>query len=198
MNLKHIKSNVPQILRPIFCAFGLCLASTLNAAEPPKMNNKAPDFTLKALDDQTIRLGQLIAKGNVALIVLRGWPGYQCPLCDRQLQDFIQSASALAGAKLHLVFVYPGPASKLEAHAEEFKSMKGRQWPKEFLYVLDPDFNLVNAYGLRWDAPNETAYPSTFILDMKGVVRYAKVSHGHGDRAKASDVLAEAKRLTEK
>lgn len=38
----------------------------------------------------------------------------------------------------------------------------------------------------------------TFILDMKGVVRYAKVSHGHGDRAKATDVLAEAENLSEK
>lgn len=162
------------------------------------MGDKTPDFALNTLDGQTVRLSELTSKGKVVLVVLRGWPGYQCPVCDRQVQDFIQSASAFADAKARLVFVYPGPASELKEHAEEFRSMKGRQWPKEFLYVLDPDFAMVNAFGLRWDAPNETAYPSTFVLDAKGAVRFAKISHSHGDRTKATDILAEVKKLGEK
>ena len=76
--------------------------------------------------------------------------------------------------------------------------MKGREWPAAFRYVLDPDYTFVNAYGLRWDAPRETAYPSTFVIDARGVVRFAKISHTHGDRTKAADVLAELKRLAEK
>jgi peroxiredoxin len=96
------------------------------------------------------------------------------------------------------VFVYPGPADGLKAHAEEFKKWRGKEWPKEFLYVLDPDYTMVNAYGLRWDAPKETAYASTFVLDGKGMVRFAKTSRTHGDRAKADDVLAEVKKLSTK
>ena len=72
--------------------------------------------------------------------------------------------------------------------------MGNKQWPKDFLYVTDADYAMVNAYGLRWDAPNETAYPSTFLLDRNGIVRFAKISHGHGDRTKAADVLEELKR----
>ena len=55
--------------------------------------------------------------------------------------------------------------------------------------LLDPDYSFTNAYGLRWDAPRETAYPSTFVIDTDGTVRYAKISKSHGDRAEVSDVI---------
>jgi peroxiredoxin len=156
-------------------------------AAPPKVGDKAPDFTLKTLDDQTVRLTDLTATGKVVLVILRGWPGYQCPLCTQQMREYIASASAFATAKARLVMVYPGPADDLKAHATEF--LKDKQWPKEFVYVTDPAFSMVNAYGLRWDAPGETAYPSTFVLDRKGIVRFAKISRSHGDRTKAADIL---------
>ena len=97
-----------------------------------------------------------------------------------------------------MVFVYPGPAKDLKAHVKEFSEMKNKQWPKEFLFALDPDYTMVNAYGLRWDAPQETAYPSTFIVDKKGTVQFAKVSRGHGDRSRAEDVLNAVKALPTK
>jgi peroxiredoxin len=175
----------------------MCLLSAaLNAADFPKIGDKAPDFTLKGLDDAPVSLGELTHKGNVVLVVLRGWPGYQCPVCDAQVHDFIASAPAFAGAKARVVFVYPGPADSLKAHAQEFRDWKGKQWPPEFLYVLDPDYTMVNAYELRWNAPRETAYPSTFVIDNKGVVRSVKISHSHGDRTKAADVLAQVRELS--
>jgi peroxiredoxin len=171
----------------------LLLVTALTQAQtnstPLKVGDKAPDFTLKTLDDQSVRLSEVAAKGNVVLIVLRGWPGYQCPICDRQVHDFMASAAGFSEAKAQLVFVYPGPANDLKAHAEEFKSLKGKQWQKDFFYVLDPDYTMVNAYGLRWDAPRETAYPSTFVLDKKGMIRFAKISRSHGDRTTATEIL---------
>ena len=89
--------------------------------------------------------------------------------------------------------VYPGPAENLKAHASEF--VNGKNWPKEFLLVTDPNFKMINSYDLRWNAPGETSYPSTFILDRKGIVRFAKISHTHGDRTKASDILGKLKDL---
>ncbi len=64
----------------------------LGAAEIPKVGVQAPDITLPTLDDKKVRLGELTSKGSVVLIVLRGWPGYQCPICDRQAQDFIRAS----------------------------------------------------------------------------------------------------------
>lgn len=184
-------------MKIVQCLSVLLLGTTLVSAQtnskPLKVGDKAPDFSLKSLDDQTVRLGELTAKGNVVLIVLRGWPGYQCPVCDRQVQDFIASEAGFADAKAQVVFVYPGPADDLKAHAGEFKRWKGKQWPKEFLYVLDPDYAMVNAYGLRWDAPRETAYPSTFVMDKNRKLQFVKISHTHGDRTKATEVLEAAK-----
>jgi hypothetical protein len=54
---------------------------------------------------------------------------------------------------------------------------------------VDPDLAFVRSYNLRWDAPRETAYPSTFVIGRSGKVRFATVSRSHGGRAKAADVL---------
>ena len=159
------------------------------AAEPPKAGDQAPEFTLQSLDGQTVKLSELTPKANVVLVVLRGWPEYQCPICDRQVNDFMRSMSEFTKANARVVFAYPGPAEGLKTHAEEFKKWRGREWPMEFDYLLDPDYAMVNAYGLRWDAPKETAYPSTFIVDTKGNVRFAKISKTHGGRTSAAEVI---------
>jgi peroxiredoxin len=169
------------------------LSSGLSAATPPKIGDRAPDFTLSTLDHKKVRLNELTEAGNVVLVVLRGWPGYQCPFCTKQVHDFVTSAAGFGDAKAHVLMVYPGPAAGLEAHAEEFLTSK--QWPKEFSFVIDPDYSMVSAYGLRWDAPKETAYPATFLLDKKGIVRFAKVSHGHGGRTTALQVLRDLKQI---
>ena len=43
----------------------------------PKTGQKAPDFSLTALDGTTVRLSTEVARGPVVLVVLRGWPGYE-------------------------------------------------------------------------------------------------------------------------
>lgn len=184
-------------MRFLFAVF-LMLTAALRAAETPKVGDPAPTFALKTLDGDAMRLGDFTAKGHVVLVVLRGWPGYQCPICDRQVNEFIGAKAAFAETKAQLVFVYPGPASELQAHAAEFRTMKGREWPADYRLLLDPDYTLINAYGLRWAAKGETAYPSTFIVDAQGVVRFVKVSHNHGDRAKAADVLTALKKIDDR
>jgi peroxiredoxin len=167
----------------------------LNAAEPPKVGGNAPDFTLKTLDGQPVTLSDLTASNKTVLIVLRGWPGYQCPICERQVEDYIALAPKLDEAKARVIMVYPGPADALKAHAQEFLGMKGKLWPADFVFVVDPDYSMVNAYGLRWDAPKETAYPSTFVLDKKGVIHFVTISHSHGDRSQAAGVLEQLKQV---
>ncbi len=194
--ISNMKHNAPGILTmtALFCLFGFFS----HAATPPQAGDLAPDFALKTLDDQTVRLSDLKASGKVVLVVLRGWPGYQCPLCDRQGQDYIGLAAGFAEAKARVVFVYPGPADGLKAHAQEFAAAKGKQWPTNYSYVLDPDYTLVNAYGLRWDAPEETAYPATLVIDGQGVARFVKISRSHGDRTKAADILQEVNTVKSK
>jgi len=165
----------------------LLFAATIAVAEQPAVGDKAPAFTLKSLRGKSVSLSEQTSAGPVALIVLRGYPGYQCPICNRQVQEFLKQAPAFAEAGTRVVMIYPGPAKDLEAKAEEFAS--GKSFPDNFELLLDPDYVMTEAYGLRWYAKGETAYPSTFLIDTSGTIVFAKISNSHGGRSTPSEVL---------
>ncbi|MEO6246072.1 MAG: peroxiredoxin family protein [Opitutaceae bacterium] len=175
----------------ILSAIGLLAAfagiSPVRAVASPQTDDVAPAFALNTLDGKSVELKQLITQKPVLLVVLRGWPGYQCPNCTRQVHDFVMHAADFADQNVQVVMVYPGPAAALMTHAQTF--LKDKAWPKEFLFVVDPDYTFTNTYGLRWEAKGETAYPSTFIIDQAGKVRFAKISQTHGGRLSATAAL---------
>lgn len=163
------------------------LKSSLAQQLVPRVGEPAPNFSLSSPEGKDIQLSSLLAQGAVVLVVLRGFPGYQCPLCNRQVQDFVRNGPQFAAAKTHVLFVYPGPRGGLAGKASEF--LTDKKLPEHFTLVLDPDYEFTNRYGLRWEAPNETAYPSAFVLDTNGRVVYAMTSKSHGGRASAAQVL---------
>lgn len=165
------------------------LASEVRAADskPPAVGDVASDFTLNTVTGERTQLAELQKSGPVVLIVLRGFPGYQCPVCNAQVGQFLASAKKFEAQKANVVLVYPGPAGGLKEHAQEF--VRGKTLPGNFYLTLDPDFDFTTAYGLRWEAKNETAYPSTFVIGADGIVRLAKISRTHGGRASADEVL---------
>lgn len=180
-----MKSN-HRILSKILALTTIALcAATARAATPPKVGDAAPEFSLNTLDGKAVALKDEVAKKPVVLVVLRGWPGYQCPVCTKQVHSFVEKAGEFSG-KATVLMVYPGPAAKLKEHAEEF--LKDKTWPKEFIFVTDPDYTFTKAYGLRWEAAAETAYPSTFIVDKAGKIRFAKISKSHGGRSNVDEV----------
>jgi peroxiredoxin len=156
-------------------------------AAPPAVGEKAPDFTLSTPEGKAVRLSDLVSKGPVALVVLRGYPGYQCPYCNRQVQDLLKSSDEFAKSGVHLLLVYPGPPEDLKGRADEF--LRDKRLPANFHLVLDPGYRFTNAYGLRWDAPKETAYPSTFLIDSHGLIFFSKIVKMHGGRTTAAEIL---------
>lgn len=192
--MTSLASSLTDISARLRFFAGLFLASMLvpaHGATPPAVGDAAPDFKLQTLDGGNVQLKSLTAKQPVVLVVLRGWPGYQCPACARQARDFIVHAPEFAKRGVQVLMVYPGPAEQLQAHAREF--LDSKEWPREFLLALDPGYAFTNAYGLRWDAPKETAYPATFLINRNGNVGFALVSKSHGGRTTAAQVLAELK-----
>jgi thioredoxin-dependent peroxiredoxin len=172
----------------------LCIVLAVGSAlaQTPAVGAKAPDFTLDTPTGKTISLATERAKGTTVLVLLRGFPGYQCPYCVRQVHDFVEHSADFADKKVNVLFVYPGPPADLDQHAKEFLT-KQSDLPPNIKLVIDPDYKMTNLYGLRWDAPHETAYPSTFILDKSGNVLFEKISRSHGDRTSAEDILAQLK-----
>lgn len=165
------------------------------ATSPSKVGlavgDTAPDFELKDLEGHSISLQKLTSKTPVVLVVLRGWPGYQCPACFRQVGDMMVNAKKLSADKVQVVFIYPGPNESLDDHAKDF--LKDRKLPENFHLVTDPGYKFTELYHLRWDEPNETAYPSTFVIDTDNKIKFAEVSRTHGGRVPAETIIRELK-----
>jgi len=155
---------------------------------PPKVGDVAPAFNLKTLGKDKVKLTPLLKTGPVVLVVLRGYPGYQCPFCTRQVGELLTKSAEFSKRKASVVLVYPGPADGLDKYAGDF--VAGKTMPPNFRFTIDPGYEFTSCYNLRWNAPSETAYPSTFVIGQDGHVSYAKISHKHGDRAPVADVLA--------
>jgi peroxiredoxin len=181
-----------RFIAPIFGVIGtsLLIGSTTQPATAPAVRAvgaEATDFVLESLGGRSVRLFDQTKQGPVVLVVLRGWPGYQCPICTRQVADLMSHEKQFADAGAQVLLVYPGPSDQLKAHANEF--VDPTTMPENFHFLIDPDYKFTNAYGLRWNAPRETAYPSTFVIDNKKIIRLAKVSRNHGDRVTATEIL---------
>src|SRR5258708_34060240 len=116
-----MRSLVPRerlvLLLPLFL---LAEALPLAVGAAPPVGEKAPDFALSTAEGKSVRLSEGILKGPVVLVVLRGYPGYQCPYCNRQVQDFIQKSQGFADAGARVVIVYPGPPQDLGVKASDF------------------------------------------------------------------------------
>ena len=173
--------------------FAKTYAQTADENQPPAVGDTAPKLELESYDSGSLKLDEVNRKGPVVVMVLRGNPGYQCPLCTRQVGEFIKAAKALDTANATVIMVYPGPAASLESKAEEF--LKGTTLPNGFHLLIDPDYVFTNDWHLRWDAPQETAYPSTFVVDKDGKIRFAKISKSHGDRAPVEAVIMCLKKI---
>ncbi|MGN6625073.1 MAG: redoxin domain-containing protein [Tepidisphaeraceae bacterium] len=170
-----------------FIGVSLLLASITQAENPPARGDTAPDFTLVALGAGPIHLADALAKGPVVVVVLRGPAQDPAPYDTQQLQDFLDRADAFAEAGAQVLFIYPGPVDRLEAHARAF--LHDVRLPARFHLLLDADYVFTNAYRLRWDAQHETAHPATFVLNRRGEITYADVSHDHGHRVRAAEAL---------
>ncbi len=168
--------------------FLFLLLARVALAATPAVGAAAPEFTLMTPTGAVVHLQDELRKNTVVLVLLRGFPGYQCPYCTKQVHDFVDHASGFAAAKAEVLLVYPGPSADLDQHANDFLAQQAAL-PKNIVLLTDPEYKMTTAYDLRWNAPHETAYPSTFILDQDGKILFEKISRSHGERTSAEDVL---------
>lgn len=160
----------------------------------PGIGQRAPDFELPIVgENKFLRLRDQYQDGPVVVIVLRGYPGYQCPVCKSQVNSLINRARTLASEANRVILVYPGKAEQLERRSKQL--LGSRKLPKPIVLVRDEDMQMVESWGLRWQARNETAYPATFVIDQNGRVAWKKVSNSHAGRSSGEEILKELRKL---
>ncbi|WP_417747202.1 peroxiredoxin family protein [Rosistilla oblonga] len=165
-------------------------APVQDAQKALAIGQTAKDFQLQSVGGELsgkVKLSDVNADGKVVVVVLRGFPGSQCPACSAQVGDFVKNASKFAAKNTKVLLIYPGPKSQLDQRADEF--LQGTKLPAPLTFLLDPGYTFTNAYGLRWDAPRETAYPTTLVLDEAGKIQFVKISETHRGRSSAAEVL---------
>jgi len=161
----------------------------------PVLGDRVPDFELPIVgSDSFLRLSDEYDQGKVVVIMLRGFPGYQCPICSRQVSAVFSRAKTLGMHARRVILVYPGPRKDLKKKAEQFIGSK--RIPAPVVLVRDDEMRMAEQWNLRWDMTRETAYPSTFVIDTNGRLKWKKTSDSHAGRSTVEEILTALKKRT--
>jgi peroxiredoxin Q/BCP len=140
------------------------MAETANATNgshsPPRVGERAPDFTLPGADGAPVRLTELIG-GKV--IVLYFYPKDQTPGCTIEAcafrdayQDFVDAGAEVVGVSR-------------DDGASHRKFADKHQLP--FRLLSDPDGAVHDLYGVKSRLANLLRDRISFVIDRNGVVR---------------------------
>jgi thiol-disulfide isomerase/thioredoxin len=113
----------------------------------------APDFTVKDLAGQEVKLSAL--KGKVVFVNF--WATW-CPPCREEMPSMVKLNQAMAGKQFQMMAISIDEGGK-EAVASYFKK-SGITLPA----FLDSDGAVSSSYGT-------TGVPETFIVDKTGIIR---------------------------
>ncbi len=112
----------------------------------------APDFELNNLANEPVRLSDLRGK----IVVINFWATW-CEPCKVEM-PFFEELYSSSQKKLEILAVnFDEPSQQVQQFAEEYQL--------SFPILLDPGGNVQNLYRVR-------GYPTTFMLDEEGIVRY--------------------------
>jgi peroxiredoxin len=112
----------------------------------------APDFELNNLANEAIRLSNLQGK----IVVINFWATW-CEPCKVEMPFFEQLYGSSKNQLEILAVNFDEPPQQVKQFSEEFQL--------SFPVLLDPGGNVQELYRVR-------GYPTTFILDEEGIVRF--------------------------
>ncbi|MBV8845329.1 MAG: peroxiredoxin [Bryobacterales bacterium] len=135
-------------------------ASVALAADPPAVNMKAPDFTLKSQENKTVNLHDFKGKW----VVLYFYPKDMTPGCTIEAHNFQADQPKYDKLNAAIVGVSVDP---VDSHVE-FCTKENLT----FKLLSDVDHKVVNMYGSTQKfGANEVAARNTFLVDPQGNIR---------------------------
>jgi len=144
------------------------------------VNDKAPGFSLASDSGKTYRLGD--HAGEWLLLVF--YPGDNTPVCTRQLCDYRDGIAAFAGLGVTVVGISPDSP-------DSHRAFKARH-NLPFELLSDPRLEAAERYGCKGVFGMKRG---VFLLDGRGVVRYAHVETLALFRREAGELLGVIREL---
>ena len=146
------------------------------------LNDTAPDFTLEADNGENYRLSEHLGKR----VLLVFYPGDNTPVCTRQLCEYRDGIEAFADLGVSVVGI---SSDDLDSH-RAFRS----KHDLPFVLLSDPDLKVAKLYGSKGAMGMKR---SVFLVDEKGLVRYAHIEALALFRRRAEELLDAIRALDE-
>lgn len=177
------------------------------AKRAAKAGDKAPAFTLKDPDGNTVSSAALLAQGPLVLTFYRGiW----CPYCNADLQALQAALPGLEKYGAKLVAISPQTAPNSRRSQRENKL--------SFQILSDPGNEVAAAFGLRFTLPDDLVdlyknafkndlavvngdqswtlpMPSRFVIAQDGTILYAEVNPDYTRRPDPQELLPALQKL---
>lgn len=165
------------------------------------VGSKAPDATVQDASGSNVRLSDLYSRGNSLVIFYRGgW----CPFCNSQVRRLAKGVAAFADRGVTPVMI------SVDSIDEANKTKSAYEIP--FPVLSDPDLKAHEAFRVIEEVPaadverlaemgmdlekssgrdhHKIAVPAAFLIDSKGVVRWAHVDRDYKVRPTNEQLLA--------
>ncbi|MHB1160860.1 MAG: TlpA family protein disulfide reductase [Chloroflexota bacterium] len=118
----------------------------------PKVGNLAPDFALKGLDGQTVRLSEMRGKP----VLINFWATW-CPPCRQEMPDLEKAYQKYKGQGVLFLGV---DKQEDEETVRKFVQQNRYSWT----FLLDSDGRVANSYWV-------SGIPTSYFVDREGIVR---------------------------
>lgn len=164
--------------------------------------SKAPDFTAKNQNGETINLKKTLKEGPVVLVFYRGqW----CPYCKKALSQLQDSLQLLTAQGATVIAVTPEIAENVDKTIKKTKAA--------FHILSDEGLAIMNAYDVAFelDADTQKKYkgygidltkanganganlpvPATYVIGQNGKIAYAHFDPDYKNRASVATILQE-------
>lgn len=170
---------------------------------PLLVSSEIPDVELKNIDNETVRLKELVSQQPSILVFYRGgW----CPYCNRQLSDLNAIEEQLYEIGYQLLAISPDRPEKLKATLDK----------NELGYTLlsDSPMNVSKAFGIAFKVDQETVdryksigldlegdsgydhhllpVPAVYIVNTDGIVKFNYVNPDYRERINGEVLLKAA------
>lgn len=172
-----------------------------------KVGDTAPECTALTPLGAVVPLSNVYSSGPIVLVFYRGgW----CPFCSKHLAEWSTLQGELGMAGAGLVFVSPesfdGAKKTVEVHAKDCTILcdADGSMSRAFrvAFEMPPDLReKYKGFGVdleKWNASRkwELPAPATFVIDQKGVIRWAFADWDYKKRADPKEVVAFVKQMT--